>query len=138
MHCWRRGLLVPRGGSQSLTVPRGRYQQRTFDDLSVLVSGTGAGATAAAAGALPWLARARAVTTRRCGRIELVGFGVCLMIVVVGIDRVGASRREAVGAGRSERFSRRVASDGAKKLSSGARAVARAPFGGHDGRPAAG
>jgi hypothetical protein len=56
------------------------------------------------------------------------------MVVVVGIDQVGAARRDAVSAGRFERFSRRVASDGAKKSSS----VARAPFGGHDGRPAEG
>jgi hypothetical protein len=56
------------------------------------------------------------------------------MIVVVGIDQSGASRRDAVAAGRSERFSRWGACDGTGTPSS----VARASSGGHDGRLAAG
>jgi hypothetical protein len=56
------------------------------------------------------------------------------MIVLVGIDRGGASRRDAVTAGRSERFSRSGESDGAEMPSS----VARASSGGHDGRLARG
>jgi hypothetical protein len=51
------------------------------------------------------------------------------MIVVVGIDQGGPSRRDAVTAGRSERFSRWGAVDGAGTPSS----VARAPSGGRDG-----
>jgi hypothetical protein len=57
-------------------------------------------------------------------------FCVLLMIVVIGIDRSGASPRDALTAGRFERFSRRGASDGAAMLSS----VAGASSGGHDGR----
>src|SRR5450755_1083022 len=56
-------------------------------------------------------------------------FGVLLMIVVVGIDRGGASRRDALTAGRSERCSRSGESDGAEMLSS----VARASSGGRHG-----
>jgi hypothetical protein len=56
------------------------------------------------------------------------------MMFVVGIDEGGASRRDAVTAGRSERFSRSRAVDGADTPSS----VARVPSGGHDGRLAAG
>ena len=55
-------------------------------------------------------------------------FGVLLMIVVVGIDRGGASRRDALTAGRSERCSRSGESDGAEMLSS----VARASSGGRE------
>ena len=51
------------------------------------------------------------------------------MIVVVGIDQGGAARGDAVTAGRSERFSRSGAVDGADTPSS----VARAPSGGRDG-----
>ena len=47
------------------------------------------------------------------------------MIVVVGIDQGGASRREAVIAGRSGRFPRGGASDGAGTPSFVARAVRR-------------
>ena len=74
------------------------------------------------------------MTTRRSARVHALGFGVSLMIVVVGIDQVGASRRDAVTAGRSERFSRRRAFDGADTLAS----VVRAPSGGHDARQTAG
>jgi len=56
------------------------------------------------------------------------------MIVVIGIDQPEASRRGAVTARRSQRFSRSGAVDGADTPSS----VARAPSGGHDGRLAAG
>jgi hypothetical protein len=56
------------------------------------------------------------------------------MIVVVGIDQCGASRRDAVIAGRSERFSRGGACDRAETPSS----VARVPSGGHDERRAGG
>jgi hypothetical protein len=54
------------------------------------------------------------------------------MVVVVGIDQGGAPR-EAVTAGRSERF-RGGASDGAATPSS----VARVRSGAHDGRRAGG
>jgi hypothetical protein len=111
-----------------------RGPSRGFDDLSVIVSRAGADAAGAATGNPAWLARARAVTTGRCAQIHALGFGVSLMLVVVGIDQGGASRRDAVTAGRSERFSRSGAFDGADTPSS----VARAPSGGHDGRLAAG
>ena len=94
----------------------------------------GADAAGAAVGNLAWLARARAVSTRRCARIHALGFGVSLMLVVVGIDQGGPSRRDAVTAGRSERCSCRAESDGAEMPSS----VARASSGGHDGRLARG
>ena len=73
-------------------------------------------------------------STRRCARIHALGFDVSLMIVVVGIDQGGPSRGDAVTAGRSERFPRSGAFDGADTPSS----VARAPSGGHDKRLAAG
>ena len=98
---------------------------------SLLPGVDGAGA---ATGNAAWLAGARAVTTRRCARIHALGFGVSLMMFVVGIDEGGASRRDAVTAGRSERFSRWGACDGAGTPLS----VARAPSGGHGGRLAAG
>jgi hypothetical protein len=56
------------------------------------------------------------------------------MIVVIGIDRGGESRRDVVTAGSSERFSRRGESDGAEMPSS----VARASSGAHGGRLAGG
>jgi hypothetical protein len=61
-------------------------------------------------------------------------FGVLLMIVVVGIDRGAASRRDAFNAERAERFSRSGESDGAETPSS----LARASSGGDDGRLAGG
>lgn len=94
----------------------------------------GVDAAGAAARSLAWRKRARAVSTRRCGRIDALGFGVSLMIVVVGIDQGGASRRAAVTAGRSERFPRSGESHGAETLSS----VACASSAGHDGLLAAG
>jgi hypothetical protein len=86
-------------------------------------------------GSLAWLARARAVTTWRCARIHALGFGVPLMIVVVGIDQGAAARRGAVTAGgRPERASCSGEPHGAETPSS----VARASSGGHDRRLAAG